>query len=313
MEKLASVVVTTYNGERYIEEQLESIKSQTYNNIEVFVVDDKSSDSTIRLVEKFIISNNLSKMWHLVCNEANKGWRTNFIDGLKLCSGDYLFPCDQDDIWDARKIEIMISVMENNKNINVLASNICEFSPDGKRAIRPNPENGRIQKHVIVKNYFDNEYPGCSFCVRKSFFEEILPYWWKQVPHDALLWRYSMFSDSLYTIGTSLLKQRIHLDSTYQVESLKNKNVSSKLAEIEYMSTEVENLKRFTFENGNTSKKVEKILDESAKWLKSRKRLYEDFSLKNCMSLLMYLPYYERKRKYLLDVLLARKNRSLKK
>lgn len=307
MQNLASVVVTTYNGERHIIEQLQSILEQSYLNIEVYVIDDCSTDNTVRLVNDFIRNHDLHNNWQLIVNDVNKGWRKNFIDGMKLCKGDYIFPCDQDDIWNHDKISKMICIMNANDSINVLASNIMEFFENGKTRIRPLKEDGDVKKHAIVKNFFNNEYPGCSFCVRRSFFERIEQFWWGKQPHDALLWRYAMFSDSLYTVSESLIQQRIHSDSTYSVESVRGKKKTAKMEEIEYMQVEVKHLREFLKLNQSTNEKAEPILVNAEEWLRRRSELYNQFSIKNCLRLLPFILYYERKRKYVLDVILAGK------
>lgn len=307
MNRLVSIVITTYNGEKYIVEQLQSILNQDYPELEVIILDDNSSDYTVRVVDNFIKENNLFKYWRVICNRKNVGWRQNFYNGLELCRGKYIFPCDQDDIWCNNKVSCMVSVMEMNENINVLASNIIEFNSKGKEHIRPLKEDGKIQKHKTVKNFFNNEYPGCAFCIRRSFFEEIKSYWWYKVPHDALFWRYSMFSNSLYTIGLSLIKQRIHQDSTYHIESIKGKNRKAKVEEIDYMLKEVKNLKKFVYSKCNLDVDLLTILEDAEKWLVARKRLYEKFGGINCIKLCKYINFYERKRKYILDILLASK------
>lgn len=306
MEVLASIVVTTYNGEKYIIEQLQSIYKQTYSNMEVYILDDKSTDNTTNLVQSYIDKHNLGERWHLIINTINKGWRKNFIDGMKLCNGDFIFPCDQDDIWNHDKISKMICIMNANNNINVLASNIMEFFENGKTRIRPLKEDGDVKKHAIVKNFFDNEYPGCSFCVRRSFFEKIEQFWWEKQPYDALLWRYAMFSDSLYTVSECLIEQRIHSDSTYRAESLRGKNIGSKINEIKYMQIEVNNLVDFVFKHSYSKNKLD-VLKQSNEWLRLRLDLYTKFNLVKALVLIKYIDCYERKRKYFLDILLASK------
>lgn len=70
---LSTVIVALYNGERFIKEQLDSIKNQTIEADEVIIADDGSKDQSIEIVKRYIQDNNLSK-WRLVVNEVNKGW-----------------------------------------------------------------------------------------------------------------------------------------------------------------------------------------------------------------------------------------------
>ena len=77
-----SVVMATYNGEKYIYEQLESLKSQNYKIDEVVICDDCSTDNTKKIVLEFIRDNNLT-WWHFIQNNENYGYAKNFINAVK--------------------------------------------------------------------------------------------------------------------------------------------------------------------------------------------------------------------------------------
>ena len=124
-----SVIVTTYNGKKYIKQQLVSILNQTLQPDEVLIYDDNSTDNTVDIIKSFISDNNLNN-WKLTVRENNVGWRRNFIDASEKASGKYIFFCDQDDVWMTRKLEIMSEIMENNKNILVLAGKYVKFYED---------------------------------------------------------------------------------------------------------------------------------------------------------------------------------------
>ena len=86
---MISVAMTSYNGEKYIEEQIESILNQTVKIDEIIIVDDGSIDGTIDLIKKYDVT--------LVQNEKNIGYKENFKKAMSLCHGDIIFLCDQDD------------------------------------------------------------------------------------------------------------------------------------------------------------------------------------------------------------------------
>ena len=110
-----SVVLATYNGERYIIEQLKSILDQTQKVDEVIICDDRSNDRTVSLVNRFIKENNLEESWSIYINEVNKGYINNFLDALLFVTKDIVFYSDQDDIWDKRKVEYMTQVFRDDK------------------------------------------------------------------------------------------------------------------------------------------------------------------------------------------------------
>ena len=90
-----SVVLTTYNGEKFLKEQLDSLYNQTMLPDEIVVVDDCSNDKTVEILEKY---KNTKGLRYYV-NDVNIGVNKNFEKAIKLCQGDYIALCDQDDIW----------------------------------------------------------------------------------------------------------------------------------------------------------------------------------------------------------------------
>lgn len=99
-----SVCMGIYNGEKYIEEQLDSILRQTRRAEEVILCDDCSTDRTVEIVRLFIEKHGLGESWRLCCNKENRGYPGNFYYAMSLCAGDVVFLADQDDIWAETKL-----------------------------------------------------------------------------------------------------------------------------------------------------------------------------------------------------------------
>src|SRR5574344_2136916 len=98
---MISLALPTYNGEKYLREQLDSIFNQTMVPEEIVVVDDRSTDSTIQILEEYKQKYGLK----YYINEQNLGYNKNFEKAITLCQGDYIALCDQDDVWLPEKIE----------------------------------------------------------------------------------------------------------------------------------------------------------------------------------------------------------------
>jgi glycosyltransferase involved in cell wall biosynthesis len=98
---LISIAVCTYNGERYLAEQINSLLSQTWSNFEIIVVDDNSLDGTLEILKNFVAKDSRIK---LHCNSKNLGIIKNFSLCMSLCRGKFIAPCDQDDIWHPEKL-----------------------------------------------------------------------------------------------------------------------------------------------------------------------------------------------------------------
>ena len=96
-----SVAMATYNGGRFLREQLDSLNQQTVLPRELVVCDDRSTDNTVRILEEF--ASQAAFPVKVVVNENRLGFGDNFMKAASLCSGDLISFCDQDDIWYSNK------------------------------------------------------------------------------------------------------------------------------------------------------------------------------------------------------------------
>jgi glycosyltransferase involved in cell wall biosynthesis len=108
---LVSVVMATYNGQHFLLEQIESILNQTYSPIEFIICDDCSTDKTFDILLEYAEKYKHIKLFR---NEENIGFRRNFEKAILLSTGSMVAPCDQDDIWDLQKIEILVKEIGSN-------------------------------------------------------------------------------------------------------------------------------------------------------------------------------------------------------
>src|SRR5690606_33629827 len=113
---LISIALCTYNGEKFLAEQLDSIVNQTYKNIEIIAVDDCSTDRTLTILQKYASKDVRVKVYS---NKTNKGYSKNFEYAISLCTGDYIAVSDQDDIWVSDKLELLINKIRINDDLLV--------------------------------------------------------------------------------------------------------------------------------------------------------------------------------------------------
>lgn len=112
MDKKVAVLISTYNGEKYIKEQLDSILNQTYKNIEIIIRDDGSKDSTIDIIKEYQKKND-----NIFLKEGiNLGFIKSFFQLLSYANADYYAFCDQDDIWLENKIELAVELLDSVDN-----------------------------------------------------------------------------------------------------------------------------------------------------------------------------------------------------
>lgn len=101
---LISVALCTYNGERFLREQLDSVLAQDYPSLEVVVVDDASTDGTRALLDAYAARDPRIRV---TTNPTNLGFRRNFEVALGRCRGELIAPCDQDDVWLPGKLRLL--------------------------------------------------------------------------------------------------------------------------------------------------------------------------------------------------------------
>jgi len=119
---LISIPILTYNGEKYLREQLDSIYAQTYKNIEVLAFDDGSTDHTVEILKEYHKSHGLKYTIH----SKNLGFIKNAIFSLNACNGLYIAPADQDDIWKEKKLEVLMQSIGDSMMIYADSSTMQE-------------------------------------------------------------------------------------------------------------------------------------------------------------------------------------------
>ena len=275
MKEKISVVMTTYNGEKYLLEQLESLRKQTLKIDEVIIMDDCSEDGTLKLIRDYITSNKLTD-WKLFENETNLGWRKNFKLGFDKATGYYIFPCDQDDIWHPDKIQKMTECMEKHPEIELLAANYITFfsEKDGGHGSKLYATKSKTLKSDesferlgINPRWAYVNRPGCVFCFKKTFYKSISDKWNTDYAHDAILWRFARMDNALGILNYPVIDFRRHGDNaTSKAEWTRENRIQNIDMYIYFYKVAIERTK---------SDKDKKLLEEGWHVLEKRKKLLE--------------------------------------
>jgi Glycosyltransferases, probably involved in cell wall biogenesis len=213
-----SVIVTSYNGQKYIKEQLDSIFQQTKKADEVVICDDRSKDDTRDIIEKYIKERSL-KNWKLYVNETNKGWRRNFIEALTLVTGDVIFFSDQDDIWFENKIDIMTGYMQKYPQIQCLSGKLVRIDSDGNKLSTKGRTvkdygTGKLEKFKCDEKFNTLTLLGCTMCISKSLAEIMKKICVTDFGHDAQSCRLGILLDGTYLLDVPVIKYRMHNNNT---------------------------------------------------------------------------------------------------
>jgi glycosyltransferase involved in cell wall biosynthesis len=125
-----SVALCTYNGGKYLSQQVESIFQQSHRVDEIIVCDDGSSDNTLAILDTF--QKDYPLVLKIYKNEQNLGGRRNFEKCFNLCTGDVIFFCDQDDIWHSDKVQRMLEWFAGDKNCWGIATDARLIGENGE-------------------------------------------------------------------------------------------------------------------------------------------------------------------------------------
>lgn len=105
-EVKVDIILASYNGELFIEEQIRSILNQTHQNINLIITDDSSNDNTKEIVDGLML---LDKRIRFYKNETGSGVVSNFNNGLRYSTAEYILFSDQDDVWKNNKVELLLN------------------------------------------------------------------------------------------------------------------------------------------------------------------------------------------------------------
>ncbi len=234
---ILSVALCTYNGERYIRGQIESILRQSMPVDEIIICDDGSTDNTLRIIES--IQNRTSSNIRVYQSEKNLGVCDNFKKAVDLCKGDIVFFSDQDDLWHTDKVKIIAKYFTTHKNISVVFSNAILINKHGERI--PKYRNllevtfpGFIRKMFysgLELECFcglDNYATGATMAARKTFLDETKPFSLcsKTILHDYAIALKAAEFDSLALIDIPLIDYRIHDKQQTNILSCPNNDIS---------------------------------------------------------------------------------------
>lgn len=225
--KKVSIAMATYNGERFLRKQLDSLFKQTILPYEVIVVDDCSKDNTIKILEEYKKNNGL--IYYI--NDQNKGVNKTFERALKECTGDYIMFCDQDDIWFPNKIEITLNKMleiENNKP--AIVSSQC-INIDANDKILTYKKKKYKDPLSLEATLIDKGFSqGCSLMINKKLISNLNTFPENRKLYDAYISFAGACIGNKYNICEPLMYYRRHDQNVMgKLEKINNHNPLKKI------------------------------------------------------------------------------------
>lgn len=208
---LVSVVLATYNGERFLKTQLDSIVQQTYPQLEVIVVDDRSTDATHDILRQYAAN---YPYISIVVNETNLGYIQNFEKGMLLAKGDLIALSDQDDIWHPDKISILVDAIGDSD----VVFGDSRLIDDNDQPLGINFSDIRqLQSFNSCLSFLiGNTVSGHNMLITKSLLQRSLPFP-LHIPHDHWLCFVATFRQPVKFVPQLLVDYRQHATNVYGI------------------------------------------------------------------------------------------------
>lgn len=225
MHPLVSVVMATYQGEKYLKIQIESLLAQDYPNLEFIWVDDASTDHSLPILKKYASQD---ARIHILENLFNEGHNAAFEKGMKAANGEYIALSDQDDVWVSSKISTLINGIGN---CSLIYSDSQLIDQEGRELpLKMSNLKRQIPYNSPLMYTFGAWAPGHSMLFKKELLETALPLsnW---VTHDYLLGFSATCQQGIAYIPISLVHYRQHESNAIGADLKKAKKLYQNRAE----------------------------------------------------------------------------------
>ncbi|MCR5736915.1 MAG: glycosyltransferase [Eubacterium sp.] len=256
MNKRISVAIATYNGEKYIEEQLTSIIKQTVPPDEIIISDDGSNDCTLEVIENICQSySNMSIS--ILTDNPRHGIGGNFEWAITHTTGDIIFICGQDDIWSSTKVEKVIDVFRDFPNAKVVChdfsmidANSSPIQFDADYLFKKISLNDGEVCHISQNEYLESAIsgvliPGFSICISKDLAKKCMP-----IPMNSMEDKWLAFcglvENEVYYINEILTLYRIHDSTIHSVDTSLVRRIKKNLSRIAKKNNESYDVLKFS-------------------------------------------------------------------
>lgn len=197
--------MATYNGEKYIEEQLNSILPQLSADDEIIISDDGSTDDTKKIIESY---KDLRIKFSI--NTNGKGPIKNFENAIQKATGEFIFLTDQDDIWHNNKVEKILSTFTSDDALTMVFSNADIIDEDGASKNYNFFKDNKANDNSIIKSFFKNQFLGCTIVFKSELKSKIIPFPSKIPMHDWWIGILNLHYGKVQFLNKNLISYRRH-------------------------------------------------------------------------------------------------------
>ncbi len=289
---MISVVMATFNGGQYLQEQLQSIAEQSLKPDEIIICDDGSTDNTADIVYSMKKMSDIPMDFSV--NKKHLGYSQNFRQAINKASGDIIFLCDQDDIWIKNKIKLCMDVFNKNRNVLSLSTDFYlmgethDLSPLCARFLSGTieeksggrsagyfvtaPKRAALNKISWKKFIRHPKYPGMAMAFRKELWPGINAMdWGPGAAHDWMINQFAAAKGGMFYLNRKLVFYRQHRNNT--VGLLKNEPQRKIVrARLEIIDGLIEGLNAVRMESPGRQRAIKRMLA----FQKRREKLLRD-------------------------------------
>ena len=287
---LVSILLAVYKpNEKWLIEQLISLNEQSYNNLELIVYDDCPEHP----VDEELFNRNITNFsFKIIRGTENKGSNIAFEELTKTGNGEYFAYCDQDDIWEKDKIQLMIDKFKDT-DVTLVCSDLSIIDENSRKTHKSIQD---IRKRIVYKSGYglakdlliSNFVTGCAMMVRKDIALKATPFL-DELVHDQWIAIIAALSGKIEFIDKTLVRYRQHssnqtgiLKDIFDKESYYEKRIN------DFYNRYVAYKKRLV-----GFKELENYIENSIKWIEARKKYSIKVSLKDLKNMIKYRDFHK--------------------
>jgi len=234
MDELVSVLIPLYNHEQYINECLDSIKNQTYKNIEVIIVNDGSNDNSEQVVKQWIENNPEPNITYIL--QENQGVTKTLNKMISLSKGEYITICASDDILTEESIEKRVEYLKNNSLIeacigdaNVIGTNSENVHNSAMKSLFY-ADLKRLENNIVDELVLNWSVVGPTFLAKKSLYEKVGMYDENLLVEDREFYLKLLADNILGFVPIIVAKYRIHTSNISRKNKKAKWNIYNQIA-----------------------------------------------------------------------------------
>lgn len=241
MNEKIEILISVYNGEKYLKDQIQSILQQDYNNWEVLIRDDGSNDKSLTIINNFL--KEYPNKFKLLKNSGiNLGPKQSYNNLLQEAKAEYIALCDQDDLWECNKLSFLLKIIKIEeqklgKAFPILIHSDLKIINEESSVISNSFYKYSGLNPLLTKGnsiLFKNVVPGCAMLFNKALLSKVTFIPQNAIMHDYWLLLHAKFLGKIVYVRSSLIRYRLHAENTLGINKKHEEAFFSKLKKIYY-------------------------------------------------------------------------------